>query len=505
MKNNEFEENRVVARLSKVLPVLLLPALLLVFLLCGLSRRTQAGPTRPTGVNLVPNPGFETPSPAYWEDGGSSSPFCGRNWVGDISHSGDHSVRIWGSASFCTGWWRCDHFTVSAGLPYTFSGWIKTNNLSDEAFLTLAFYTSTSSVDPIAEYTSSQVIGSSDWITATGSAIAPTGVYSARVYCKLSGTGTAWFDDIDARAIPTVTPILVIDKSGAPDPVEPGQSLVYTITYSNTGNGDATQVVITETYDVNVESDAADPPPNRDDRVWEVGTLGSHDSDFIVITVTVSNSLTDGLILWNRVEMGCSETDSVTDAITTTIDNPPPPDLYLPLVLKNFDPFCNGGFKTGDFTCWTHGGDLDQSVQSEIVYEGNYAALLGNPGYKCRNGVPIGEAAMTQTFSVPSCPDPVLSFKYRIFSNDVLSDIKYDSFDVYVNDTLVLRDGNTDTDWEQADCDREPWDSGWKGFSYGLSAYKGQNIQVSFHDVNRVDRYYNTWTYVDQVEVICQP
>ncbi|MCX6328279.1 MAG: hypothetical protein NTZ85_02025 [Bacteroidia bacterium] len=47
-------------------------------------------------------------------------------------------------------------------------------------------------------------------------------------------------------------PVLHITKGDSPDPVQAGGTLTYTIEYWNSGNADATGVVITETYDSNV-------------------------------------------------------------------------------------------------------------------------------------------------------------------------------------------------------------------------------------------------------------
>jgi len=310
-------------------------------------------------------------------------------------------------------------------------------------------------------------------------------------------------DPITYVTTTTVTsrPDLAISKSDSPDPVRPGGTLYYVITYSNTGTAIARKVRITDTLPVSVSYVSASVTPTvlTDILIWEIDELIPPESDSVAVAVAVSSFLTSGLTLTNSVEIGCDETGSVTDTITTTISTPG--KLYLPLILKNFDAFCNGGFETGDFACWTHGGELDQSVQCD---GGNCVALLGSPDYLCRRGVPIGEAWMSQTFSVPSCPNPTLSFEYRILSNDKLTQDQWDSFDVYIDDALILRDGNTE--WDQASCDRKAWDSGWiVDFSYGLSAYSGQNIELSFHNVSRADHYYNTWTYVDQVDVTCTP
>lgn len=321
--NNKSEQNRILVRFSRVLSALLLPTLLLISLLCGLSRRTEARPTKQTGQNLVPNPGFEQPDPAFWYNSGSHQWRWWYFWSGSVSHGGDHSAGIGSNVKGYKGQWWSDSFSVKPNEQHTFSGWIRADNLSDEAFLTLAFYSSPSQDNPIAEYHSSVVIGSSDWTEVTGSAVAPSDAEWARIFCKLRGRGTVWFDDVFAGLTIIETPILSIGKSDYPDPVKPGQSLIYTITYTNAGNVNATQVVVTETYDVNVSFDSADPDPDKDNRVWEIGMLGPQESGFIVITVTVNSPLPDGLNLHNQVQIDCNETDSVSDLVATKITSWP--------------------------------------------------------------------------------------------------------------------------------------------------------------------------------------
>ena len=385
MDDRELDQGRSITLFLKLLQVLVLPILTVILLLRGLIWTAQATP-----ANLVPNPGFESPSPDSWQCEGASPPTCECIWSGSEFYSGEHSAQTYGDASWCNVQWRSASFTVEARSPYTCSGWIKTDDLSDRALLTLAFYSSTSQLDLVEEFACGEVAGSVDWTKVTTDTVdAPDGAQYARVHCKSSGQGTAWFDDIYVEPVPP------------------------------------------------------------------------------------SNGITS--------------------------------QVYLPWILRYFPPYpvCNGDFETGDFQGWSHGGELDQSVQSESVFEGNYAALLGSPSYPCRGQVPIGEAWMSQIFSVPFCPKPRVAFQYRIFTNDVFHWDTYDSFDVYINDLLVLRTGNVD--WDQADCDLEPWTFGWQEFHYHLNGRGGQAIRLSLHNVSRGDHWYNTWTYVDQLVLTCDP
>jgi hypothetical protein len=56
--------------------------------------------------------------------------------------------------------------------------------------------------------------------------------------------------------------------------------------------------------------------------------------------------------------------------------------------------------------------------------------------------------------------------------------------------------------WTEASCDpAEPWDSGWQTQAFDLSPYRGKEVEISFHNVNGTQPYYNTWTYIDDVKM----
>ena len=158
-------------------------------------------------------------------------------------------------------------------------------------------------------------------------------------------------------------------------------------------------------------------------------------------------------------------------------------------------PVCDGG--NGNFErrleCWQSGGQLERSPRCE---GGQCYAVLGSPDYKCEGGVPVGEAWIKQPFQVPETVSPTLSLRYRIFSYDL---DEYDSFQVDINGQSVGQYGNTD--WERSDCDRGVWDSGWRFAEFDLSAYSGQTITVTLHNINSTHEWWNTWTYVDDVDI----
>lgn len=96
---------------------------------------------------------------------------------------------------------------------------------------------------------------------------------------------------------------------------------------------------------------------------------------------------------------------------------------------------------------------------------------------------------------------PELTFWYRIQTYDHIkwTDGRWgDSFDVYINDELILRDNYDNYPGYAPGCNSLQ-DLGWKQFTYDLTP--SQEITLRFENVTRVDGYLNTWTYVDDVQI----
>jgi hypothetical protein len=142
--------------------------------------------------------------------------------------------------------------------------------------------------------------------------------------------------------------------------------------------------------------------------------------------------------------------------------------------------------------------------------DGDYAMLLGNTSYPCAyDGVPIGHAAIEQAFNLPPNVDK-LTFKYIIWSQDASTDVIYDRFEVYVNGNLQFYDGNQIStglncnNWRRVPGPENPRGgetSGWATGEIDLDAYAGQTVTISFRNYNRYDGWYNTYTYIDNVNI----
>ena len=119
---------------------------------------------------------------------------------------------------------------------------------------------------------------------------------------------------------------------------------------------------------------------------------------------------------------------------------------------------------------------------------------------------------MTQTIAVPALnqwPSTKLTLWYRIFTYDVVFSERrqqyFDSFDVYllssrgITITHLLRDGNNNA--ALTGEGKPVIDLGWKQATFDLTPFAGQTVQLYVANSNRVDRLFNTWTYVDNVTI----
>lgn len=360
---------------------------------------------------------------------------------------------------------------------------------------------------------------------------------------SLSGKGAGQKLTVDAEIITSTSPISAFIGGPAfnhPEPVEDTQP-PWSVTYSvgvNAGSQDGVRftavdsallsdtAVITFTQDNQPPAVTVTRPKEMTDLSFAVswsasdngsGLEGTYDIQYKVnaeawqdwIPSTTSLSAVFGPTCPLTVAYDHDYSFRVTtqdrvrnegSGMASTSVKKPETRIYLPIILNNYRPVVNGGFEQG-WRGWTHGGELHQSICSDadFVHSGSRSALLGDPNYECKKGVPVGSAWMSQTFVVPShMESPQLSFYYRIFSEDKFVEDKFDSFDVYINETLILRTGDPGDEYG---CDRPADDLGWQRFECNLAGHKGQSVTVKFCNVSRPDTWFNTWTYVDDIQL----
>src|SRR5437867_1294624 len=117
-------------------------------------------------------------------------------------------------------------------------------------------------------------------------------------------------------------PILAVSKTDSPDPVAAGGSLTYTLSYSNTGNANATGVVLTDTVPANTTFVSATVGGTLASGVvtWSVGNLAAGASGSVQMVVRVASPLANGTSITNSTySIDSNETSPVSGAAVSTI------------------------------------------------------------------------------------------------------------------------------------------------------------------------------------------
>lgn len=178
------------------------------------------------------------------------------------------------------------------------------------------------------------------------------------------------------------------------------------------------------------------------------------------------------------------------------------------------DAIRNGSFDTGNFTDWSTSGLLRKAVVPADGPGGIsiLAARLGTPEYgpstQEPGQVPVGNAAVVQAITIPSLGQvrrPTLTFWYRVYSYDVLFSQRLqryvDDLEVSLLDTsgkqvaVLMREGNPTNNYGAL------YDSGWRVAMLDLSRFAGQTLQLMFANYNREDNLFNTWSFLDNIQV----
>jgi uncharacterized repeat protein (TIGR01451 family)/fimbrial isopeptide formation D2 family protein len=207
------------------------------------------------------------------------------------------------------------------------------------------------------------------------SALAPGGVltitFTARVAWDIGAgltlTNSAWGaysslpgPSADERTYPIPTdtvpvrtgyPLLDIEKSAEPSPVEAGGLLTYTLTVTNTGIVSATGVVVTDAVPANTTYQSCGPLPCGEAGgvvSWTLGVLDIGVPRVLTMLVQVDSPLPNGTVLTNTAWVTSTEGLTDTDTVTTPVTSAP----VLNLVKSSTD--ANGApLRPGDLVTYT--------------------------------------------------------------------------------------------------------------------------------------------------------
>ena len=136
---------------------------------------------------------------------------------------------------------------------------------------------------------------------------------------------------------PNCSPELSITKRGTPDPVAPGATLLYTITYANTGPRSAKKVFVSDILPEETHFASASRQPEIKGNVltWDIGRLCGGTSDSISVRVTVTAPLTDNWPLTNVVYLEAEDQEPISATLLTRVRAQPLPELEI---CKSDDP-----------------------------------------------------------------------------------------------------------------------------------------------------------------------
>ena len=154
-------------------------------------------------------------------------------------------------------------------------------------------------------------------------------------------------------------PVLTISKTDGPDPVAAGGNITYMLSWSNTGNMNASGVVVTDTLPANTTFVSATAGGTRSGSVvtWNVGTLNAGASGSAQLVAKVASPLPNGTTISNATyAIDCAETAPVSGgAVSTTVTSAP----ALAISLTDApDPVLAGANLTYTLT-WSNNGNMD--------------------------------------------------------------------------------------------------------------------------------------------------
>src|SRR4029077_14525592 len=144
---------------------------------------------------------------------------------------------------------------------------------------------------------------------------------------QMSSNETAPLSGAAVTTTVVSTPVLTISKTDAPDPVNAGSNITYTISYSNTGTANATGVVISDTVPANTSFVSATGGGTQAAGVvtWNIGNLAAGASASVQLVVAVASPLANGTVITNGTySIDSNETAPTSGAsITTTVSSAP--------------------------------------------------------------------------------------------------------------------------------------------------------------------------------------
>jgi uncharacterized repeat protein (TIGR01451 family) len=225
---------------------------------------------------------------------------------------------------------------------------------------------------------------------------------------------------------------LGLSKVGSPNPVAPGGTLTYVLTLSNGGNAPATNIVVNDAYDGNVEFDSYSTTCaglTGDVDQWVLPSLSAGASCTITIATIVSSPLADGVLILNTADT-IDDNDNTSEA--TAINSVRNPAVCGDGVITMPEEECDeAGANGSSASCCTS------------------SCAIRPAGQTCRPGAGVCDVAETCDGESSLCPVDGFVGAGTTCSDDgnVCTDDECDGAGtcLHINNTAPCSDGNTCT------------------------------------------------------------
>ncbi len=203
-----------------------------------------------------------------------------------------------------------DGGTESAGTVT----WNLGNKLpGDNGFVTLKVKVATPLVNATLIDNTGTLCGTVRQLPTRGDSVQPNSVAPVTQHCD---------DDTTTTTVHSA-PIITIAKSDAPDPVQAGAQLTYTLAWTVAGNSPATNLTITDPVPANTTFVSAANGGTFDATAkvvtWALGNHVPGDSGSVSFVVTVAAPLANNTLLTNTATIDSDENTPVSDTETTTV------------------------------------------------------------------------------------------------------------------------------------------------------------------------------------------
>jgi uncharacterized repeat protein (TIGR01451 family) len=240
-----------------------------------------------------------------------------------------------------------DVSTVDPGDPIVYtitykntgSGWASLVSIVDTLPEHVTFGNSSPSYDSMSgdEYTwdlgdvaPGTIETISIWVTVNVGTDDRTLLHNTVTLDYADANGNYYPQQCDYADVIVTAPVMSLSKESDVSEADPGDTVIYTIQYENTGTGDATDVTIVDILPNDVTFVSSISAPDfivGNTLTWNIGDVSSGTNGIITVTITVKVGTPDETSLFNEVTLDYSDVngnyiEQLTDSAVVTVTAP---------------------------------------------------------------------------------------------------------------------------------------------------------------------------------------